>query len=253
MICPKCQFQNRPDSTFCARCGKRFHFFCPACGATTAGADNYCIKCGHSFNVYPPSLLHKHEQEKEERHREYYMPRVRSARIAPVLHNLLGLTEQSNISDMRRDHLEHSLCHVFEDPWLSLHDDSDVGDFLQDYWQAVKELWPDAFNDSNEYCIRDMLGFSILNRVFPDVVGLCRKSSDFSKETMKRILAQTNVDSDFWRERNLTRGEFDSGTKSFIPDNAPFITSPESCINAATSYIREKLGTTRVDKKPFIN
>jgi len=234
-------------------------FFCPACGETTAEEINYCIKCGHSFHVYPPSLLLKHDQEKEEkhyqqekeeRHREYYIPRVRSARIAPALHNLLGLTDENNISDMRRDHFEHSLCYIFEDPWLSFHDDSDVSGFLQDYWQAIKELWPEAFNDSNEYHIRDMLGFSILNRVFPDVVQLCRKSSDFSKGTMKRILAQTGIGSEFWRESNLTCGEFDSGTKSFIPDTASFITTPESCINVATAYIREKLGITGRGKTP---
>jgi hypothetical protein len=248
MICSKCQSQNRPDSTFCANCGKRLHFFCPACGVTITEEINYCVKCGQDFYVNPTSLLLEHKQEKEERHREYYVPRVRSARIAPVLYNLLGLTEVGNASDMRRDHFEHSLCYVFKDPWLSLHDDSDVGGFLHDYWRAVKELWPEAFNDSHEYCIREMLGFSILNSVFPDVIQLCRKSSDFSKETMQRILAQIGVDSDFWREENMTRGEFHSGIKSFIPDTAPFITSPESCISAATAFIREKLGIAGVDE-----
>ncbi len=241
MICLKCQFQNRPNSTFCARCGKRLYFFCPACGATIAEEISYCIKCGHGLHVYPPSLLQKEEREKEERHREYYMPRVRSARIASVLHNLLGLTEENRISDMRQDHLEHSLCHVFEDPWLSLHDDGDVSGFLHDYWQAIKELWPEAFADSNEYCVRDMLGFSILNKVFPHVIRLCRKAGDFSKETMKQMLAHTGIGSDFWRERNLMRGKFDPDTSSFISDT-------ESCISAATAYIREKLGVTGTGK-----
>ena len=224
MTCPHCQFQNRPESTFCARCGKRLHFFCPACGATIAEEISYCITCGHGLHVYPPSLLQK--QEKEERHREYYMPRVRSARIASALHNLLGITEESKVSDMRRDHLEHSLTYVFEDPWLSLHDDGDVSGFLHDYWQAIKELWPEAFDDSDRYCVRDMLGFSILNRVFPDVIQLCRKAGDFSKETMKRMLAQTGIGSDFWRQGDLMHGEFD----------------PKSSISAATAYIKERLG-----------
>jgi hypothetical protein len=170
------------------------------------------------------------------------MPRVRSARIASSLHGLLGITEDNNISDMRRDHLEHSLAYVFEDPWLSLHDDNDVSGFLQDYWRAIKELWPEAFHESNGYYIKDMLGFSILNKVFPDVIQLCRKSSDFSKETMKRILSQTGIKSDFWLESTVTRGKFDSGIKAFISDTAPFITTPESCINTAIAHIREKLG-----------
>jgi hypothetical protein len=241
VICPKCQLQNRSESTFCARCGKRLHFYCPACGAIIADEVSYCIKCGHGLHVYPPSLLQKQEQEqekekeKEERQREYYMPRVRSARVASALHNMLGLTEESGIADMRRDHLEHSLCHVFEDPWLSLHDDNDVSGFLHDYWQAIAELWPEAFNDSNEYCIRDMPGLSVLNRVFPDVIRLCRKAGDFSKDTMKRMLSQTGIGSDFWLERNLMRGKFDPDTRSFILD-------PESSIGSATVHIREKLG-----------
>lgn len=241
MTCPKCQFQNRPDSTFCARCGKRLHFFCPACGVTIAEEISYCIKCGHGLHIYPPSLLQKAGWEKEERDKEYYMPRVRSARIASVLHNLLGLTEDSKISDMRREHLEHSLTHVFEDPWLSLHDDSDVSGFLHDYWQAIAELWPEAFDESNEYCIRDMPGFSILNKVFPDVIKLCRKAGDLSKDNMKQILAQTGISSDFWHHRNLMRGKFDADTTSLIPD-------PESSISAATAYIREKLGVIGTGK-----
>jgi hypothetical protein len=252
MICPICQSQNQQDSIFCAGCGQRLHFFCPACGERIAEEINYCIKCGHSFHIYPPSMLVRtekgkeeldNEPEKEERHREYYMPRVRSARIASSLHGLLGITEDNNISDMRRDHLEHSLAYVFEDPWLSLHDDNDVSGFLQDYWRAIKELWPEAFHEANGYYIKDMLGFSILNKVFPDVIQLCRKSSDFSKETMKRILSQTGIKSDFWLESTVTRGKFDSGIKAFISDTAPFITTPESCINTAIAHIREKLGT----------
>ena len=97
-----------------------------------------------------------------------------------------------------------------------------------------------------------MLGFSILNKVFPDVIQLCRKSSDFSKETMKRILSQTGIKSDFWLESTVTRGKFDSGIKAFISDTAPFITTPESCINTAIAHIREKLGTvTNILPGPF--
>ena len=88
-----------------------------------------------------------------------------------------------------------------------------------------------------------MLGFSILNKVFPDVIQLCRKSSDFSKETMKRLLSQTGIGADFWLESTVTRGKFNSGIKAFISDTAPFITTPESCINTAIAHIREKLGT----------
>jgi hypothetical protein len=201
------------------------HFFCPACGAGIAEEVSYCIKCGHGFHVHPPSLLREGEQANEGRHNEYYIPRVRSARIAPVLDDLLALKEESGTSDIRRDHLEHSLSNAFEDPWLSMHDDSDVSSFLHDYWQAIEEMWPEAFNDSNEYCLRDVLGFSILNNVFPDVIHLCRKAGDFSKETMKQMLARTGAGSDFWHESNLMRGK-----------------DSESCTSAAVEHIREKLG-----------
>jgi len=71
--------------------------------------------------------------------------------------------------------------------------------------------------------------------VFPDVIRLCRKAGDFSKDTMKRMLSQTGIGSDFWLERNLMRGKFDPDTRSFILD-------PESSIGSATVHIREKLG-----------
>jgi hypothetical protein len=219
--------ENKPDSTFCAGCGKRLHVYCPACGIKIVEEACYCDKCGHDFHVSPLSLLQEEEQAKDERHKEHYVPRVRSARIASVLHDLLALKEESKASDIRRDHLEHSLTSAFEDPWLSMHDDGDVSGFLHDYWQAIRELWPEAFGDSNEYCLRDMLGFSILNKVFPDVIRLCRKAGDFSKETMRQVLARTGVGSDFWHESNLMRGK-----------------DPESCVSAAVKLLGAKLRST---------
>jgi hypothetical protein len=228
MVCPKCQFDNLADSIFCAECGRRLQFFCPACGTKVADEINYCMKCGHSLHVSPPSLLHterwgEKEHVKEERHKEYYMPRVRSARIASALYDLLRLNGENMISDMGRDHFEHSLHRIFEDNWLSLHDDSDVSSFLNDYWQAIKEVWPEAFDNSNEYRLRGMAGFSILNNVFPDVIQLCRKVGDFSKEAMRQMLVQTGIGSEFWREKDLMRGD------------------PESYIDGAVGYIKERL------------
>lgn len=228
MVCPKCQSDNPADSIFCGECGRRLQFFCPACGTNVANEADYCMKCGHSFHVSPLSLLHmerqgEEEDVKEERHKEYYIPRVRSARIASALYDLLELNEENKKSDMGRDYLEHSLVCIFEDKWLSLHDDSDVSGFLNEYWQAIKEVWPEAFDNSNEYWLLGMAGFSILNHVFPDVIHLCRKVGDFSKETMRRILAQTGIGSDFWREKYLMRVD------------------SESYINEAAGYIKERL------------
>lgn len=228
MICTKCQFENRQDATFCEECGGRLHYFCPACGTKISEEISFCIRCGQSLQAIPSSLLQEAELARGERHREHYVPRVRSARIASVLDNVLALKEESKVSDISRDHLEHSLTQAFEDPWLAMHDDSDVSGFVHDYWQAIKELWPKAFNDSNSYFLRDMLGFSILHRVFPDVIRHCRKAGDFSKDTMKQVLADTGIGSEFWHERNLIQEK-----------------DPELRIVVAVNHIKERFGSHR--------
>lgn len=229
MICPKCQFQNRPDSAFCSGCGKRLNIFCPACGAAIAQETEYCSNCGHDFHVYAPSLFSKRERESQER-----IVRERSARIAGMLGTSPGLKyeivrsrwERFRPDAMRLMSLEVSLWLVLRDSWLSQQDDNTVSGFLLDYWGAIQELWPEAFENPSEYYIQGPTGVTSLSDVFPDVIRLCRETHDVSKEAMKRVLAHTGIGCDFWHVRH---------GKAQALYHAP------RCMSNVIDYIRDRL------------
>lgn len=72
---------------------------------------------------------------------------------------------------------------IFEDMY-----DEDVADLLSNYWGAIKEIYPDCFDNSEEYAILDTLGLSSLSRLFPPIYGYCAKDGDISQERMKKYL-----------------------------------------------------------------
>jgi class 3 adenylate cyclase/tetratricopeptide (TPR) repeat protein/ribosomal protein L40E len=51
MKCPKCEFDNPEDSTFCGKCGSSLEVevICPNCGSKPPQGFNFCNKCGHDL------------------------------------------------------------------------------------------------------------------------------------------------------------------------------------------------------------
>ena len=49
MQCPKCQFDNVEDASFCSKCGTKLEITCPECGRKLAPDSNFCNKCGHDL------------------------------------------------------------------------------------------------------------------------------------------------------------------------------------------------------------
>jgi class 3 adenylate cyclase/tetratricopeptide (TPR) repeat protein len=57
MKCPKCQFENPDEATFCIQCGNPIEFHCPKCGTVTPRTGKFCMKCGLDLRkpeVTPP-------------------------------------------------------------------------------------------------------------------------------------------------------------------------------------------------------
>ena len=51
MKCPKCQFENKEDATFCLKCGEKLEKVCPQCGRPLPLMAGFCDKCGNNLSV----------------------------------------------------------------------------------------------------------------------------------------------------------------------------------------------------------
>jgi len=87
---------------------------------------------------------------------------------------------------------------IFRNPMVELIPDDQIGELIITYWQAIRELLPEAFTNPNEYTIQKIPGVYALHMIFPDVFELCRDYNDFSKERMKEIVGNIKMDSEFW-------------------------------------------------------
>jgi len=49
MKCPKCQFENPADSSFCLECGGKMELVCPQCANALPSGAKFCNQCGHNL------------------------------------------------------------------------------------------------------------------------------------------------------------------------------------------------------------
>ena len=81
---------------------------------------------------------------------------------------------------------------------------------LKDYWCSLRELFPEAFEIPEDYTIQKTVGVYVFHLLFPHIYLLLKRSGDFSKDNMKRILTKTfenftkatgvKIDSEFWNK-----------------------------------------------------
>ncbi len=105
---------------------------------------------------------------------------------------------------------------AMKDPSIERLDDKSVGDLLNRYWQALMALFPEAFNDPENYSIRRTPGVYALHMLFPDVFERCREKKDYSVAYMKQILEHAGLTSAFW-STDINTGDprtFGTGMKS---------------------------------------
>jgi len=82
---------------------------------------------------------------------------------------------------------------------------------LINYWNALKEIFPEAFESPQDYTIQKTIGCYAFHLIFPEIYRLCKKRNDLSKEEMKSILNEMfeafknsigleKMDSKFWNK-----------------------------------------------------
>ncbi len=64
-----------------------------------------------------------------------------------------------------------------------------VAEILIDYWNAIKETWPNCFKNHREYMLLSTLGLSVMHRLFPVIYGYCIREGNVTKEGMKKYLS----------------------------------------------------------------
>ena len=126
--------------------------------------------------------------------------RIRATRIAIALHNddSSPLANKINISGRRGtgrpiqlNSFVSSLRILFSDKDFSNLNDEDKLSFLRAYWTALKELFPEAFENetSKGYMILKALGVYSLNLIGKDLFHTCLKGDcDFKDKTILKTL-----------------------------------------------------------------
>lgn len=64
-----------------------------------------------------------------------------------------------------------------------------VAEMLADYWSAIKDLYPDCFENANEYTLLKTTGVASFTYLFPTIFAYCATEGDVSKTKMKKYLS----------------------------------------------------------------
>jgi DGQHR domain-containing protein len=103
---------------------------------------------------------------------------------------------------IRQHAMVASLEAALKDAWLSTLSDEDFAKLLARYWQALANVWPDAFATPDEYRVQATIGVYSLNLVFPSVIQLCLAERDLSDKKMADLWAGAGYDSSFWSKES---------------------------------------------------
>ncbi len=88
----------------------------------------------------------------------------------------------------------------------------ELADNLITYWNALKEIFPEAFENPKEYTIQRTPGAYSLHMIYPHIYELCEQANDFSERKIKQILEKMfqnvaeaipvdQLESSFWHRK----------------------------------------------------
>ena len=89
-----------------------------------------------------------------------------------------------------------------KDPWVKARSNEQRTKVLVNFWDAAKEVWPEAFDSPKEYRVQATVGVYSLHLLLPVIVHRCLEDRDLSKERMLRLLEDMNISSDFWHKEH---------------------------------------------------
>jgi DGQHR domain-containing protein len=125
---------------------------------------------------------------------------------------LPGEKKQPNLI-MKQRPFADSITNILKSrPSFRRENPKELAKILSDYWNALKEIFPEAFEDPADFTIQKTPGTYSLHMVFSQVYDLCEQGDDCSQRKMKQILEKMfqnvaaaipvdQMDSAFWHKR----------------------------------------------------
>ena len=101
-----------------------------------------------------------------------------------------------------------SLDPVLKDNWVRAQQpmDEHLVRLLCNYWNALRDIWPDAFDDPKAYRVQATVGLYSLHMVLPAVIQRCLIDKDLSKDKIAELMGKTRLNSSFW-SKDLSEGD----------------------------------------------
>lgn len=108
---------------------------------------------------------------------------------------------------VRQHAMVASLEPVLKDSWVIAQKpmDEHVVKVLTNYWNALAEVWPEAFQAPENHRVQATVGIYSLHSVLPAVIQRCLAERDLSQEKMKDLMQGTGIQSSFWN-KSLDQG-----------------------------------------------
>ena len=101
-----------------------------------------------------------------------------------------------------------SLDPVMKDNWVRAQQpmDEHLVKLLCNYWNALRDIWPDAFDNPKEYRVQATVGLYSLHMVLPAVIQRCLSDKDLSKEKIAELMRGTGITAAFW-SKDMQEGD----------------------------------------------
>jgi len=120
----------------------------------------------------------------------------KDTKTRPMLSNTIASTLMPALRDawVQRRFLENAADISF----------TELSERVQQNWQALAELMPEAFADIEHYSVQRPVGVYSFHEIFVDVLDTCRMKSDFSAAHMKELLSRLGewVESGTWHREH---------------------------------------------------
>ena len=88
-----------------------------------------------------------------------------------------------------------SLQHIVKDRTFSNMDDRILAQLLIDYWNAIYELYPEAFVEPGQYTITTYTGLNAFHMLFPFVYSTCvTRKGNITMDVMREVLSHLKMD-----------------------------------------------------------